>query len=198
MRLTVKLSFLGRNFTISSTWTKLETPARTLVEFWRWRDAHFLWTSSTQSGTLCMKSSVDTGFLFDYFDSTQRWCVFSPVPDYVKATVETVIKLHEADEDGDVLAFLTGQVTGLFDSAIILWSPFHRKFLRRYSFLIWWCSYFSNRMKWRKWCHFCRSRPGLCQDTAWRNTSEFCPCTLVCLTLTRWRSLTGSPPLFAR
>lgn len=67
-----------------------------------------------------MKSSVDTGVLFDYFDSTQPWCVLSPVPDYVKATVETVIKLHEADEDGDVLAFLTGQVTCLHDSAIIL------------------------------------------------------------------------------
>ncbi|KAI4884892.1 hypothetical protein NFI96_013074 [Prochilodus magdalenae] len=33
----------------------------------------------------------------------------SPVPDYVKATVETVLKIHEAEEDGDVLAFLTGQ-----------------------------------------------------------------------------------------
>uniref|UniRef100_A0A3B5KEU0 RNA helicase n=1 Tax=Takifugu rubripes TaxID=31033 RepID=A0A3B5KEU0_TAKRU len=47
-----------------------------------------------------------------YFESClsgQPWCVLSPVPDYVKATVETVVKLHEADEDGDVLAFLTGQ-----------------------------------------------------------------------------------------
>ncbi|XP_047663327.1 probable ATP-dependent RNA helicase DHX35 [Tachysurus fulvidraco] len=33
----------------------------------------------------------------------------SPVPDYVKATVETVLKIHEAEDDGDVLAFLTGQ-----------------------------------------------------------------------------------------
>uniref|UniRef100_A0A9J8C556 Probable ATP-dependent RNA helicase DHX35 n=1 Tax=Cyprinus carpio carpio TaxID=630221 RepID=A0A9J8C556_CYPCA len=33
----------------------------------------------------------------------------SPVPDYVKATVETVMKIHETEEDGDVLAFLTGQ-----------------------------------------------------------------------------------------
>ncbi|KAK1156158.1 putative ATP-dependent RNA helicase DHX35 [Acipenser oxyrinchus oxyrinchus] len=33
----------------------------------------------------------------------------SPVPDYVKATVETVMKIHEAEGDGDVLAFLTGQ-----------------------------------------------------------------------------------------
>lgn len=36
--------------------------------------------------------------------------VCSPVPDYVKATVETVLKIHDAEEDGDVLAFLTGQV----------------------------------------------------------------------------------------
>uniref|UniRef100_A0A6Q2YUB5 RNA helicase n=1 Tax=Esox lucius TaxID=8010 RepID=A0A6Q2YUB5_ESOLU len=33
----------------------------------------------------------------------------SPVPDYVKATVETVLKIHETEDDGDVLAFLTGQ-----------------------------------------------------------------------------------------
>ncbi|MGH0124482.1 UNVERIFIED_CONTAM: hypothetical protein FKN15_077167 [Acipenser sinensis] len=33
----------------------------------------------------------------------------SPVPDYVKATVETVMKIHESEGDGDVLAFLTGQ-----------------------------------------------------------------------------------------
>ncbi|KAM4738265.1 putative ATP-dependent RNA helicase DHX35 isoform 1-T1 [Anableps anableps] len=33
----------------------------------------------------------------------------SPVPDYVKATVETVMKIHEMEDDGDVLAFLTGQ-----------------------------------------------------------------------------------------
>lgn len=36
---------------ISSTWMKPETPARTRVGFWRWRDARFLWTSSTLSGT---------------------------------------------------------------------------------------------------------------------------------------------------
>lgn len=36
--------------------------------------------------------------------------VSSPVPDYVKATVETVMKIHETEDDGDVLAFLTGQV----------------------------------------------------------------------------------------
>ena len=32
-----------------------------------------------------------------------------PVPDYVKATVETVMKIHRIAKDGDVLCFLTGQ-----------------------------------------------------------------------------------------
>lgn len=34
----------------------------------------------------------------------------SPVPDYLKSTVQTVMKIHQSDMDGDVLAFLTGQV----------------------------------------------------------------------------------------
>ncbi|XP_043566662.1 probable ATP-dependent RNA helicase DHX35 [Chiloscyllium plagiosum] len=33
----------------------------------------------------------------------------SPVPDYVKATVDTVTKIHQNEGDGDILAFLTGQ-----------------------------------------------------------------------------------------
>lgn len=57
------------------------------------------------------------------------WCILSPVPDYVKATVETVMKIHEADEDGDVLAFLTGQVVGLL-------SPYNSSFLHPLSFII--------------------------------------------------------------
>lgn len=32
-----------------------------------------------------------------------------PVPDYVKATMETVMKIHRGEKPGDVLAFLTGQ-----------------------------------------------------------------------------------------
>ena len=32
-----------------------------------------------------------------------------PVPDYLKGTVETVLKIHRQSEDGDVLCFLTGQ-----------------------------------------------------------------------------------------
>ena len=33
----------------------------------------------------------------------------SPVPEYLKASVETVIKIHESQPEGDVLLFLTGQ-----------------------------------------------------------------------------------------
>lgn len=32
-----------------------------------------------------------------------------PVPDYIKASVETAIKIHENDVPGDILIFLTGQ-----------------------------------------------------------------------------------------
>ncbi|KAK2109989.1 ATPdependent RNA helicase [Saguinus oedipus] len=32
-----------------------------------------------------------------------------PVPDYIKSTVETVVKIHQTEGDGDILAFLTGQ-----------------------------------------------------------------------------------------
>ncbi|KAG8513345.1 putative ATP-dependent RNA helicase DHX35 [Galemys pyrenaicus] len=35
--------------------------------------------------------------------------LFSPVPDYIKSTVETVMKIHQTEGDGDILAFLTGQ-----------------------------------------------------------------------------------------
>ena len=33
----------------------------------------------------------------------------SPLPEYLKASVETVIKIHESQPDGDILLFLTGQ-----------------------------------------------------------------------------------------
>ncbi|XP_032701633.1 probable ATP-dependent RNA helicase DHX35 isoform X2 [Lontra canadensis] len=33
----------------------------------------------------------------------------SPVPDYIRSTVETVMKIHQTEGDGDILAFLTGQ-----------------------------------------------------------------------------------------
>lgn len=47
-----------------------------------------------------------------YFSATVS-AVFSPhspVPDYVKSTVETAMKIHQMENDGDILAFLTGQV----------------------------------------------------------------------------------------
>ena len=44
----------------------------------------------------------------------------SPVPDYVKATVDTIIKIHHNETPGDVLAFVTGMV-----SIILLGDIFH-------------------------------------------------------------------------
>lgn len=32
-----------------------------------------------------------------------------PCPDYVKETVNTIMKIHEKEKPGDILAFLTGQ-----------------------------------------------------------------------------------------
>lgn len=32
-----------------------------------------------------------------------------PIPDYIKASVETAIKIHENDVPGNILIFLTGQ-----------------------------------------------------------------------------------------
>lgn len=41
-----------------------------------------------------------------------------PVPDYVQESVNTVIKIHEQEDDGDILVFLTGQEE--VDRAVIL------------------------------------------------------------------------------
>lgn len=35
---------------------------------------------------------------------------FSPVPDYIKASVDAVIGIHIEEDPGDILVFLTGQV----------------------------------------------------------------------------------------
>ena len=35
---------------------------------------------------------------------------FSPVPDYIKASVDAVIGIHLEEGSGDILVFLTGQV----------------------------------------------------------------------------------------
>ena len=32
-----------------------------------------------------------------------------PVPDYVRATVDTILRIHAEEPPGDILAFLTGQ-----------------------------------------------------------------------------------------
>ena len=32
-----------------------------------------------------------------------------PIPDYVKGTVETAVKIHQNEREGDILAFLTGK-----------------------------------------------------------------------------------------
>ncbi|XP_008551544.1 probable ATP-dependent RNA helicase DHX35 isoform X1 [Microplitis demolitor] len=75
-------------------------------------------------------ATVDAEELRDYFnlnaskDSTKNTAVIlsvegrlypvdifyvkEPVPDYVKAVVETALKIHEAEDPGDILAFLTG------------------------------------------------------------------------------------------
>ena len=35
----------------------------------------------------------------------------SPVPDYVRVTIDTVVAIHKEEPQGDILAFLTGQVS---------------------------------------------------------------------------------------
>lgn len=48
-------------------------------------------------------------------------CIFlDPVPDYIKATIDVVIKIHENEPFGDILAFLTGQVVVFFLHLIII------------------------------------------------------------------------------
>ncbi|XP_072934043.1 probable ATP-dependent RNA helicase DHX35 [Epargyreus clarus] len=75
-------------------------------------------------------ATMDAEFLKDFFNLSDRkegkstsvimsvqgrthpidvFYVQEPVPDYVKATVDTVIKIHENEPFGDILAFLTSQ-----------------------------------------------------------------------------------------
>ncbi|KAJ2943220.1 hypothetical protein O0L34_g18931 [Tuta absoluta] len=77
-------------------------------------------------------ATMDAEFLRDFFNLTDRkerdrkstsvimstqgrthpidvYYSAEPVPDYVKATVDTVIKIHEHEPFGDILAFLTSQ-----------------------------------------------------------------------------------------
>uniref|UniRef100_S4RH71 RNA helicase n=1 Tax=Petromyzon marinus TaxID=7757 RepID=S4RH71_PETMA len=41
--------------------------------------------------------------------NARSYILMYPVPDYVKTTVETIMKIHNDAADGDILAFLTGQ-----------------------------------------------------------------------------------------
>ncbi|XDA82661.1 hypothetical protein R6Z07F_012573 [Ovis aries] len=60
----------------------------------------------------------------------------SPVPDYIKSTVETVMKIHQTEGDGDILAFLTGQeevetvVSMLIEQARVLGQTGMKRHLR--------------------------------------------------------------------
>ncbi|KAL9703095.1 hypothetical protein quinque_006613 [Culex quinquefasciatus] len=75
-------------------------------------------------------ATVDAGLFYDFFNLKKKkdekdtsviltvegrmfpYEVFyleEPCPDYVKATVETIMKIHRTEQRGDVLAFLTGQ-----------------------------------------------------------------------------------------
>ena len=48
-------------------------------------------------------------------------CVcFSPVPDYVRVTIDTIVAIHKQEPQGDVLAFLTGQVCGPITLSCVL------------------------------------------------------------------------------
>ena len=61
------------------------------------------------------KTIIFKCFLDSYFSiqgrtyPVQIFYAESPVPEYLKASVETVIKIHESQPEGDVLLFLTGQ-----------------------------------------------------------------------------------------
>lgn len=116
-----------------------------------------------------------------YVNSDMSFCfALSPVPDYVKATVETVLKIHETEDDGDVLVFLTGQVSGcIFNSS----QPFlsHRLYILTPTLCLLFYScignfssfssfpsmfFFFPRKRWRKLFPFCKTKRGLCHDTA--------------------------------
>ncbi|CAH1778822.1 unnamed protein product, partial [Owenia fusiformis] len=59
-------------------------------------------TSDAKHDTAAILTVEGRMFPVDVFYS------LDPVPDYVKATVETVMKIHHKEPEGDVLAFLTG------------------------------------------------------------------------------------------
>ncbi|XP_077982513.1 putative ATP-dependent RNA helicase DHX35 [Glandiceps talaboti] len=57
-------------------------------------------------------SSKDTATILTVEGRTYPVDIFyavSPVPDYIKETVDTIFKIHKTEPSGDILAFLTGQ-----------------------------------------------------------------------------------------
>ncbi|XP_038077283.1 probable ATP-dependent RNA helicase DHX35 [Patiria miniata] len=68
-------------------------------------------------------ASLDTAAILTVEGRTFPVDIFysiSPVPDYLKATVETIMKLHQSEPAGDILAFVTGQeeVEGVMEMLI--------------------------------------------------------------------------------
>lgn len=58
------------------------------------------------------KSSKDTSIILSVEGRMYPYEVFymqEPCPDYVKGTIDTVMKIHQKEPPGDILAFLTGQ-----------------------------------------------------------------------------------------
>ena len=79
---------------------------------------NLMWSHSKDTATIL---SIE-GRLFDVdihyvkrfavvFITLCCYCLcFSPVPDYVRVTIDTIAVIHKQEAHGDVLAFLTGQV----------------------------------------------------------------------------------------
>ena len=84
--------------------------------------------------------------------------------------METVLKIHETEDDGDVLAFLTGQVSRhvVYTLPPDLTESFkNSSHVLVFTVLTSHITFFSHiRRKWRRWCLSCRIKPGLCRATA--------------------------------
>jgi len=66
------------------------------------RDFYNTGRQEKQRDVATVMSVAGTGYSVDVFYLTD------PCPDYVKACVDTVVKLHTVEPPGDVLVFLTG------------------------------------------------------------------------------------------
>ena len=68
-----------------------------------------------------MSATIDTQKFCQFFDTdavinvegrsypTHIYNVFDPVSDYVSATFNTILQIHDTEHEGDILAFLTGE-----------------------------------------------------------------------------------------